>query len=111
LGIDPAIIEVVEFEQADNNQTLVAVLQLKDWVKRRSIKNLNVSSSGLHGRRTYITYQKILGDDIRVGIINADIEIINRSNWYRSTLGIKVMIDEFFSYIFAWIYLTLNYSY
>lgn len=108
LGIDPKIIEIIEFEQAENNQTLVAALLVKGWLKGGSTKNLNVSSSGLHGRRTYMTYKKILGDDISVGIINADIEIVNRSNWYRSNLGIKVMIDEFFSYIFAWIYLTLK---
>ena len=109
LGIAPQIIEIVEFEQAENNQTMVAAIQVKDRLKSRSIKNLNVSSSGLHGRRTYMTYQKILGDDISVGIINAELELFNRSNWYSSTRGIMVMIDEFFSYIFAWVYLALNY--
>ena len=78
---------------------MVAAIQVKDRLKSRSIKNLNVSSSGLHGRRTYITYQKILGDDISVGIINAELELFNGSNWYSSTRGIMVMIDQFFSYL------------
>ena len=108
LGIDPQIIEIVEFEQAENNQTLVAAILVNDLLKNRSINNLNVSSSGLHGRRTYMTYQKILGEDISVGIINPEVEIFNRTNWYRSVRGIMVMIDEFFSYIFAWVYLTIN---
>ncbi len=109
LGIDPQIIEIVEFEQAENNQTLVVALLVNDLLKNRLIKNLNVSSSGLHGRRTYMTYQKILGEGITVGIINPEVEIFNRTNWYRTTRGIKVMIDEFFSYIFAWVYLELNF--
>ncbi len=109
LGVNPQIIELAEFEEVDYNQTLAAALSIKNLLQNQSIANLNVTSSGLHGRRTYMTYQKLLGKEVDIGIINAEIKMLNRSNWYKSSIGIQVMMNEFFSIIFAWFYLTFYY--
>jgi len=105
LKVDTAIFEIIEFEGAVSNQTLAAAMQFKEQVKTNPPKNLNVSSAGLHGRRTLLTYRRILEND-QVGIMNMMVNRIDRNNWYRSAFGIQIMIDELMSYIYTWFYLS-----
>lgn len=104
LEVTSEIIEIVEFEKNGNNQTLASALKLKEYFGEIIPQNLNVSSAGLHGRRTLFTYQKILEVN-QIGVFNVPVKKFDESNWYKSGQGIQIMLDEFFSYIYVWFYL------
>jgi hypothetical protein len=107
LGVDSTIIEIVEFNSARRNQTLEAAKALKSHLGNATLPDFNVCSIGLHGRRSMVTYGRIL-DCENVGIINVESEKFNKLNWFRSFSGIQKMLDEFTSYLYVWLYLNLR---
>ena len=106
LNIDPGIIDIIEFNTAEKNQTLASALNVKYYLKDHPILDLNVTSAGVHGRRSLFTYKKVLKPKIEIGIINSENIKYNQSNWYKSPEGIRLMLDELFSYMYAWMTLS-----
>jgi len=104
LKINPNNIEIIEFDNNKKNLTLSAALKLKEHFNESLPKDLNVSSVGLHARRTLFTYRKILEME-QIGVFNVQVKMFDRNNWYKSSQGIQKMIDEFASYIYVWFYL------
>lgn len=109
LNVDPGIIEIVEFEinGVNHTHTLTAALKLKEHLKYKMPKDINVSSAGLHARRTLFTYKNVLDLD-QVGIFNVQVKMSDKNNWYKSFPGIYRMLDEFASYIYVWFYLNFS---
>jgi hypothetical protein len=103
LKVNPKIIRIVEFDKIGNNQTLASALKLKEYFNDNRPKDLNVSSAGLHARRTLLTYLKVLEID-QLGVINVSVKKFDEKNWYKTGLGIQKMMDEFFSYVYVWFY-------
>jgi len=108
LGADTKKVRFIEFEPVKKNQTLAASLAFTRYCKSPNISSVNILSSGLHSRRTWLTYKRIMGDDISVGVINfkpAGYLEGKRNNIISSYLYLN---NEAFSYLYNWIVLTLR---
>jgi hypothetical protein len=107
LGVDPLKIQCIAFHPVNENQTLAASQAFKQFPQANDISSFNILSSGLHSRRTWLTYQRVLGMQADIGIINY--EPNRRIKGKRSNLlsGFFYLNNEAFSYLFNWIYLTL----
>ena len=108
LNTDPGIIDIVEFKTAEKNQTLASALKVKGYLEDHPVNDLNITSAGIHARRSLFTYKKVLNPEIKFGIVNSEDAKYNRYNWYKSPEGIRLMLDEFFSYIYVRISLSLS---
>lgn len=66
------------------NRTLTSALAFRDWLVRSKtdIKGINIISSGTHARRTWMTYNRILDEKYRIGIIS-----ISGSEYSGSKIG------------------------
>ncbi len=89
----------VSFKLARENQTLAAANSFREWVGTKDLRKFNIVSAGIHSRRSWITYKRVLGNDYRIGIISLKSMRYNKNNWWKSTGGWFGLIDEFFSYI------------
>jgi hypothetical protein len=72
MGIDSAKVIAIPGKNVAINRTLSSVLAFREWLKRSGLKSkgINVISLGAHARRTWMTYNKVLHDSYRVGIIS-----------------------------------------
>ena len=79
-GIDSSIVIAVPANKVTINRTLTSALAFRDWLKTTDINvtGINIISQGVHSRRTWLTYKKIIGKSYDVGIISlAEAEKLN----------------------------------
>jgi hypothetical protein len=71
-GIDSSRIIAITARETAFNRTLASSLAVRKWIRsgKTHFKGVNIISLGIHSRRTYLTYRRILGHSLRVGIIS-----------------------------------------
>jgi hypothetical protein len=80
MGIDSSIIFAVPGQGVRINRTMISAFALRDWLKTTNIniKGINIVSIGMHARRTLMTYNKVLNEKYKIGIVSLpDIETNN----------------------------------
>jgi hypothetical protein len=107
-GIPTDKVTSISFESVRRNQTLAAAKAFKNYSSSGKISSLNLVSSGLHSRRTWLTYKRLLGDGFTVGVINFKQSDFKKGTQDGNRIAFIHLIDESFSYLFNWIYLTLG---
>ena len=87
------------------NRTLGSVKEFKNWADDHlANENFNVISLGIHSRRSWLTYKKVMGSSFEVGIISsADPDYYSASYWKKNT--IKEVVKEFFAYLYVKIFI------
>jgi hypothetical protein len=81
LGIDSSIIKAVPGKRSKINRTLTSALAFRDWLNTTNIaiKGINIISMGTHARRTWMTYNKVLNEKYKIGIIAIPDSLENHS--------------------------------
>ncbi len=104
-GIDSAIIIAVPCNKAFLNRTLSSVLTIRNWLKEtdKTVTGINIVSLGIHARRTWISYRKVLGNNIEIGIISLQENEDPKSKFKES---VKIL-NEILGIIYYKIILTL----
>ena len=106
IGVPEGQVHVVVFDPPERNLTLAAARAFREYSSRKELGSFNVVSSGLHCRRTWMTYQKIFGHDARVGVMNFHPEGYSRKSEYGNRPFVLSLADELFSYLATWFELT-----
>ena len=72
MGIDSSLLIAIPGNKVKINRTLTSALAFRDWLKSTNIdiKGINIISMGTHARRTWMTYNKILNEKYKIGIIS-----------------------------------------
>jgi hypothetical protein len=104
LGLDSSKVISVPGRESSVNKTLNSAFAFRDWLKHYNgeVIGINIMSQGIHARRTFITYKKVLDNSYKVGIISQpDLKSNNSFDQilikpFKETIGI----------IFYWIILT-----
>ena len=70
-GIDSSLVTAVPASRVRINRTLTSALAFRGWlrVQDMNIKGINIVSMGPHSRRTWMTYNKVLGGRYKTGIL------------------------------------------
>ncbi|MDP4222852.1 MAG: carbohydrate-binding domain-containing protein [Bacteroidota bacterium] len=70
-GFDPSRIIAVTGKKTNINRTLAGAVAFRDWLKLSGYKaeGVNIVTMGIHARRTWLTYRKVLGRSVQTGII------------------------------------------
>jgi hypothetical protein len=109
LGIESQKIVTIVIPYVETNRTAETAIAVKNWLKKSnlSLNSLNIYSYDIHTRRSYLIYQKILKPEIKVGAIAYPSPHYNPQKWWRSSYGVKIMINEIIGYFYArfiWFY-------
>lgn len=96
LGIDSSMITAVPARIVRVNRTLTSALAFRDWLttNNSNFQGINIISMGTHSRRTWMTYNKILNEKYKIGIIslpdnrNTNSPVRKVFKTIRETLGI-----------------------
>ncbi len=106
LQIDPSHIIIIPFDRAGKNQTLAASNEFNDFIAGRKLNDLNIITSQIHSRRTWVTYKKVLGRQINAGVIYFP-EDHQGHLFYFGFHHPGLLLDEAFSYLENWVSLNL----
>lgn len=96
MGLDSSFVLAIPGKRVKINRTLSSALAFRDWLKTAKIevKGINIVTIGTHARRTWMTYNKILDGNYKIGIISLPDYKNLRSKKYkvlktlRETLGL-----------------------
>ncbi len=74
MGIDSSRVLAVTSKKVRINRTLTSALAFRSWLQETNmhIDGINIMSLGTHGRRTWMTYNRILEKKYDIGIISID---------------------------------------
>jgi hypothetical protein len=102
-GIDSTLVVAVPAKKVYINRTLTSVLAFRNWIKStdRRVTGINIISLGVHSRRTWISYKKVLGKSYDIGIIS----LPENGNHKSGRPRVFAILYEVFGIIYYWIIL------
>ena len=103
LGFDERSIVAVPAPALIQDRTYASAVALRNWLPKSnlSVRTVNVFTLDTHARRTWLIFEETLGDSVAVGIIAADDLSYDLQNWWKSSRGVRSVVDELFAYIYA----------
>ena len=103
LGFDPQKIAVVPTPQVQRDRTLTSAIAVKQWLTKQNldITGINIYSSGVHSRRSWLLYKKVFEPTIQVGVISHPPTSYDANAWWQSSEGVKTIISEAIAYIYV----------
>lgn len=103
LGADPQTLHAVPAPPVAQDRTFSTALALRDYLQSHGVRaeKVNIVSLGAHSRRTRLLYEKAFGPGVRVGIIAVPHRDFDPARWWRSSQGVRVVIDEIIAYLYG----------
>ncbi|MFC2100978.1 DUF1684 domain-containing protein [Bacteroidota bacterium] len=106
LGFEKDKIVMVPSAHFTKDRTYASALALKRYFKAMDItvNSINMVTLGCHARRSRLLFKKAFGKDFNVGVISVNDESFDPGTWWKSSNGVREIIDETIAYIYAWIF-------
>ena len=103
LGLGTESVQAVPAAAIRKDRTYTSALALNDWLRNHNIAahGLNVISVGPHARRTRLLFEKAFGNEAKVGMIAIEDQDYDPKHWWRSSAGVRSVVDEMIAYGYA----------
>ena len=87
----------------ERDRTFASALAVKNWLAQNNIqpKGINLFSMGPHSRRSWMLYKEAIGEEIPVGIIACENREYDPKRWWKTSSGVRIVLDETIAYIYA----------
>ena len=94
-GVAPQALTPVAAVRVSHDRTYLSAVTVRDWAARSGVKleAFDVITDGPHARRTWLLYQRVF-PHAKVGIIATRSYDYDATQWWRSSLGAKNVIDQ-----------------
>jgi hypothetical protein len=91
---------------SDHDRTFLSAVMVRAWLGQsgHAVDALDVFSSGVHSRRSWVLYRMAFGSRVSVGIIAARPSTYDPDAWWRTSVGAKVVISEALNWIWTEIF-------
>jgi DUF218 domain len=102
-GIPADLVQSVPATYMGRDRTYTSAIVLRDWFREHNVHvaGLNVLTEDAHARRTWLLFQEALGSNIKVGIIAVPTPDYDPHHWWRTSAGVREVLDETIAYIYA----------
>lgn len=102
-GIPPEAVQDVPATYVGKDRTYTSALALRDWFRKNDLQvnSINVLTESDHARRTWLLFQEAMGSDVKVGIISVPNPDYDAGHWWRTSEGVRDVIDEGIAYVYA----------
>jgi uncharacterized SAM-binding protein YcdF (DUF218 family) len=102
-GLRPEFLQMVPSHVIGRDRTYYSAAALRDWFRERKmdIGRINVVTESTHARRTRLLFQEAFGNQVDVGIIAVHNPDYDAKHWWRSSDGVREVIDETIAYLYA----------
>jgi len=102
-GLTSNEIQSVPAVYVGRDRTYNSALALRTWLLTNAptVDKINVLTEDAHARRTWLLFKEALGPDMKVGIISVPNPDYDANHWWRSSDGVREVIDESIAYLYA----------
>lgn len=102
-GIPDDMVQSVPSRFVGRDRTYSSAVTLRDWMQsnKLQIQSFNVLTEDAHARRTWMLFQKAFGKSAAVGIISVPNPDFDPTHWWRTSEGVREVIDESVAYLYA----------
>lgn len=103
LGFDPDQLVAVPAPKVMRDRTAASAVALNEWISQSNlkIKSINLYSSDVHARRSWLMFKQALAPKIQVGVISVDSDSYNPKQWWIYSAGVRSIISEAIAYLYA----------
>jgi uncharacterized SAM-binding protein YcdF (DUF218 family) len=103
MGMSNDTVQAVPTAYVHKDRTYAAAVALQNWLRQHSTipKEINLISVGAHARRSRLLFEKAFGSSTRVGIIAVEDRDYDPSHWWKSSQGVRSVVDEMIAYCYA----------
>ncbi|MGK7875035.1 MAG: YdcF family protein [Xenococcaceae cyanobacterium] len=103
LGFDPDKLIAVPAPKVKRNRTVTSAVALREWLSTADvqIQSINVYSSDVHTRRSWLLFKRVLAGEIEVGAIAYPPLNYDPKYWWTSSEGVRLVISETIAYLYA----------
>ncbi|MEA2068342.1 MAG: ElyC/SanA/YdcF family protein [Verrucomicrobiota bacterium] len=90
-------------DEAKKDRTYLAAVALREAAMAYNIgeTNIHLVTTGPHGRRSRLLFQKALGEDYNIGITCLEDSGYDPDYWYAYSQGVRKVISECIAYTYA----------
>lgn len=102
-GMSNDTVQAVPAPHVRKDRTYTAAAVLRDWFRQHGgvPKAINLISVGAHARRSRLMLEKAFGGGTRVGIIDVADRSYDPHHWWKSSAGVRAVLDELIAYGYA----------
>jgi uncharacterized SAM-binding protein YcdF (DUF218 family) len=102
-GISAKDVQPVPSLSVGRDRTYNAAVTLRKWFREHGLqpRSINVLTEDAHARRTWLLFREALGPGVEVGIISVPNPDYDASHWWRSSDGVREVVDEGIAYVYA----------
>jgi hypothetical protein len=95
-GLPPDRVIAIPAPPSERDRSYLNAVLLRDWLAHSELRNgaLNVVSSGVHGRRSWLLHELAFGDGTQIGILSLEPGSYDPRAWWRSSIGAKDVLGE-----------------
>ena len=103
MGMNSNLVEAVPAPLVKQDRTFTAAVYLRKWwaAHGEAPAKVDLLTLGPHARRSRLLFEKALGDKTKVGIISIAPRNYDPEAWWRSSAGVRTVLDEIFAYVYA----------
>lgn len=102
-GIPGERVQCVPSLFISRDRTYNSALALRNWFHDHNLQihSFNVLTEDAHARRTWLLYEEAFGKSAHIGIISVPNPDYDASHWWRTSEGVRNVVDEGIAYIYA----------
>ena len=102
-GIPDGLVQSVPATYVGHDRTYTSALVLRDWLREHNVHvdSLNVLTEDAHARRTWLLFREALRPGVKVGIIAVPSPDYDPNHWWRTSAGVREVLDEGIAYFYA----------
>ncbi len=103
LGLEPEKVVAVPAPYVMKDRSYTSAAEFGRWLSNSNLQpeSINLISWDAHTRRSWLLFKKVLAPNIKVGAIATKSRDYDPNNWWRSSQGVRTVIDEAIAYIYA----------
>ena len=102
-GFDSTKLVTLPSSNVKRNRTAAAAFTVYEWLANTdlSVRSINLYSSNLHTRRSWLIFKQVLEPKIEVGVICAPSFDYEPKHWWTTSAGVRSVISETIAYLYS----------
>lgn len=102
MGYTDTNLLVVPSPIALKDRTYHSALAIKDYLVRNTpYRSIDLVSSSVHSRRSWMLYRLACGREVKVGVYAIDDPDFDLKHWYKTSAGVRTVLFEAIGYFYA----------
>lgn len=103
LGLEKEKLVAVPAPDVIKDRTYASAVAFSQWLSKSDLKieSINLYTSDVHARRSWLLFKQVIGSKIKVGVIAIKTLDYDPNKWWIYSEGVRSVISETIAYIYA----------